>query len=197
MYSRAHIAGIAGIAVAGAALFFAVPRLFVQDSYAAAIPSTRPDVQAQANPALPILLIIPSIGVHAAIESVGITSAGAMDAPKGPIDAAWLNTGPRPGDIGSAVIDGHFGWKDNIPAVFDTLSSLRAGDKIYVEDADGTTVTFIVQSVRTFDQNADAGSVFSSSDGKAHLNLITCEGTWSAASKSYSNRLVVFADKAY
>jgi len=34
-----------------------------------------------------------------------------------------------------------------------------------------------------------------SSDAKAHLNLITCEGVWDKVSKSYSKRLVVFTDR--
>jgi hypothetical protein len=53
----------------------------------------------------------------------------------------------------------------------------------------------VVRGMQTYDQNGNAGGVFSSSDGLAHLNLITCEGTWNAAEKSYSNRLVVFTDK--
>jgi LPXTG-site transpeptidase (sortase) family protein len=79
--------------------------------------------------------------------------------------------------------------------VFDNLHELAKGDVIYVENASGTTMTFVVQTIKTYDQNADAGAVFSSSDGLAHLNLITCEGTWNATEKSYSNRIVVFADE--
>jgi hypothetical protein len=30
--------------------------------------------------------------------------------------------------------------------------------------------------------------------GKVHLNLITCGGVWDKVGKSYSNRIVVFAD---
>lgn len=143
----------------------------------------------------PIRLKIPAIAVDAAVESVGLTPDGAMDAPKEPADVAWFNQGPRPGKNGSAVIAGHFGWKDGIPAAFDKLSALQKGDKIYVEDEKGAVTTFVVRELRAYDPNADAGNVFNSSDGKAHLNLITCEGLWDAGSKSYSKRLVVFTDK--
>ena len=196
MFLRTHIAGAAGIALFGIVLFLVIPHLPVRGSYVEAGLSTSTGVAQATDPMLPIRLIIPSINVNAAIESVGLTPAGAMNAPKGPADAAWFDLGPRPGDIGNAVIDGHFGWKDNIPAVFDNLAKLQIGDKIYVETAKGTTIVFVVREVLTYDQNADARSVFNSNDGKAHLNLITCEGVWNAASKSYSNRLVVFADKA-
>ncbi len=66
----------------------------------------------------------------------------------------------------------------------------------YVQDEKGITTVFVVRELRQYGQNENDGSVFISSDGKAHLNLITCEGVWSAAKKSYSDRLVVFTDKA-
>jgi LPXTG-site transpeptidase (sortase) family protein len=115
--------------------------------------------------------------------------------PKGPTNAAWFDFGPRPGDSGSAVIVGHEGWKDGIAAVFDDLYKLHTGDRVYVEDGRGTITAFVVREVRTYDQNGDASDVFGLNDGKAHLNLITCEGVWNKTQKSYSNRLVVFTDK--
>ena len=141
-------------------------------------------------------LKIPKINVDAALDYVGLTAQGGeLDVPKGPINAAWYDQGPRPGEKGDAVIDGHFGWKDNIPAVFDNLHELRKGDDLYVEDAKGSTTTFVVRELRTYAQNQDDSNVFVSSDWKAHLNLITCQGVWSNTNKSYSNRLVVFADE--
>ena len=163
------------------------------------IPQNRVQIQpAQLNAdteALTLRLKIPKINIDAAVVFVGLTPQGAMDVPKGPNDVAWFNLGPRPGEIGSAVISGHYGWKNNIPAVFDNLHKLRKGDKVYVEDKNGATITFVVRELRTYDQNEDASDVFGSSDGKAHLNLVTCTGTWNKAQKSYSKRLVVFTDK--
>lgn len=144
---------------------------------------------------LPVRLKIPNIGVDAAVEYMGLTAAGAMDTPKGPDNVGWYKLGQRPGAIGSAVITGHFGWKNNLPAAFDNVHKLKAGDILYVEDEKGASATFIVRELRQYGKNDDTKDVFGSSDGQAHLNLITCEGTWSAASKSYSNRLVVFSDK--
>ncbi len=144
---------------------------------------------------IPVLMTIPKIDVNAAIEYVGLTSTGAMAVPKGPNDVGWFELGPRPGDLGSAVIAGHEGWKDGIPAVFDNLSKLAAGDKIYIKDDTGTTTLFVVRKVMTFGENDDAATIFDSNDGIAHLNLITCEGVWNAKTQSYSDRLVVFTDK--
>lgn len=149
----------------------------------------------QTSPGLPIRLKIQRISTDAAIEYVGLTSDGAMDIPKGPVNVAWFNFGPRPGENGSAVIAGHYGWKNGIPAVFDNVHTLQKGDRIYIEDENGATITFVVRELRTFMETDDASIVFISSDEGAHLNLVTCKGTWNKASKSYSERLVVFADK--
>lgn len=144
---------------------------------------------------LSIRLKIPKIQVDALVESVGLTPEGMMDAPEGPTNAGWYNLGVRPGEEGSSVIDGHSGWKNNIPAVFDNLHKLQKGDKIYVEDNKGVITTFVVREFRIYDPEADASEVFVSSDGKSHLNLITCAGDWNETTKSSSKRLVVFTDK--
>ncbi|MET0779205.1 MAG: class F sortase, partial [Candidatus Saccharimonadales bacterium] len=99
------------------------------------------------------------------------------------------------GEIGSAVIDGHYGWIHNLPAVFDNLHAVQKGDSLYIRDEQGVTMTFVVRDFREFTPGEDATSIFRSSDGKVHLNLITCKGTWNQDQKSYSNRFVVFTDK--
>lgn len=144
---------------------------------------------------LSMRLKIPSIKVDAYVQSVGLTPDGEMDVPKSPSDLAWFKFGPQPGEIGSAVISGHYGWKNNIPAVFDNLYKLQTGDKIYVENDKGEIVIFMVRESRSYNESADASYVFSSNDGRAHLNLVTCEGVWNKDSKSYSKRLVVFTDR--
>jgi LPXTG-site transpeptidase (sortase) family protein len=154
-----------------------------------------PQIQEKISFGLPTRLKIPSINVDAIIDQVGLTPDGAMDVPKTPTNTAWFNLGPRPGEIGSSVIDGHFGWGKGLAAVFDNLSKLRQGDKIYTEDDKGLINTFIVKESKSYDSQAVATEVFKSNDNKAHLNLITCEGVWNKAEKNYSKRLVIFTDK--
>lgn len=147
--------------------------------------------------AAPVLLTIPSIGVRAAVQPVGTTADGSMQAPTRPEDVAWFEPGTRPGTIGSAVIAGHSGtWKNGKGSVFDSLQRLKPGDTVQVEDARGERTDFIVRGTRIFDPEADATEVFRSSDGKARLNLITCEGAWDATTRSYPERLVIFAEIA-
>ncbi len=151
--------------------------------------------QERVRSGLPVRLRIPSIGVDSAIEYVSLAPDGAMDAPKDSANAGWFDLGPRPGESGSAVIAGHYGWKNGKVSVFDNLYKLRQGDVLYIEDETGEVSSFVVSKTRRYDPTADASDVFGSNDGDAHLNLITCEGGWDEAAQNYSKRLVVFTDK--
>ena len=141
---------------------------------------------------LPVHLQIPSIGVDSFIEDAYITPDGNMEVPSGTVDVAWFALGPHPGQVGSAVIGGHFGIENGTPFVFYNLSKLKVGDNIYTIDDKGNTTKFVVNSTALFAANADATTVFTSNDGLAHLNLITCEGIWNEISGEYPQRTVVF-----
>jgi LPXTG-site transpeptidase (sortase) family protein len=207
------IAGIAGIAFSSMIIFFLTFDLSGQASYTIpASPSVNQSPQnlndgksveyiqsiafpVQPRPGLPIRLKIPKINVDAAIEPVGVAPDGAMDTPQSPDDVAWFELGPRPGENGSAVIAGHYGWENGKTLVFINVYTLQKGDKIYVEDTEGEVITFVVRESRSYDPNADTSGVFVSNDGKAHLNLITCEGVWDKHAEQYTKRLIVFTDK--
>ncbi len=143
---------------------------------------------------LPVRLQIHVIAVDSAIEDALITPDGRMDVPAGSVNVAWFALGPHPGDVGSAVIGGHFGISNGVPFVFYNLDKLKIGDKVYILNDKGDTLAFIVRSIKSFDRNADASPVFTSSDGLAHLNLITCEGIWNQVNGNYPQRLVIFTD---
>lgn len=142
----------------------------------------------------PVRLSIPKYHVTAAIESVGLDSKKRMDIPRNFNDVAWYNLGFKPGQKGSAVIDGHVDTPTGAPAVFATIASLQSGDYIQVIDSQDKTYTFTVTTVVTypFDQ-LPLEKIFNTTD-KPRLNLITCAGTWDKLNKNYSDRTVVYAE---
>ena len=142
--------------------------------------------------AIPLRLVIPAISVDAAIESVGLTADGAMAAPSGPVTVGWLSSGARPSNTGSAVLDGHSGYADGRPAAFDDLPKLKVGDKLYVEDARGKRIAFIVRKKKLYGRSASAAGVFGRASSR-RLNLITCTGSFDVAAGTHAQRLVVFA----
>jgi len=187
---------LAGLALPVGFIFYSISKGPVRNGAEVLTGNTiAPYEQERARPGLPIRLKIPSINVDAPIEHVGLAPDGAMDAPKERANAAWFELGQRPGENGSAVIAGHYGWANKQASAFDNLYELRPGDRLYIEDDRGTIISFVVRESRRYDPDADAGDVFGSGDGKAHLNLITCEGAWDKVSRTYSQRLVVFTDR--
>jgi len=146
----------------------------------------------------PVRLIIPKLSIDAGFQYTGLKPDGTMEVPNNIYDAGWFTGSVRPGEKGVAIITGHVaqirGGIVTKPGVFSNLGELSAGDMLHVLNGKGESVAFTVREIRSYDPAADATAVFTSTDGGAHLNLITCEGSWNAAQLSYSQRLVVFTD---
>jgi len=144
---------------------------------------------------LPARILIPDIGVDAAIEYLGLTTSGDMATPLGSTDVGWYRYGPLPGETGSAVMDGHVVGLAGEQGVFFKLNQLQAGAIIQIIDTRGKMVSFTVIRSESFDQLDQPIAVFSSASG-THLNLITCGGDWDPVTRHYLKRLIVFADQS-
>lgn len=152
----------------------------------------KPVAKKQLAPKDPETLVIPDINVNASIEQIGLTSKGNVGTPTAFKDAAWYKLGTRPGEVGSAIIDGHVDNGLGLAGVFKNLHKLTPGDDVYVVQHDGTKLHFRVEKVETYPYNViPTSDIFQSSDG-ARLNLITCEGEWIKDQKTYNARLVVY-----
>lgn len=141
----------------------------------------------------PTEIHIPSLGVTATVENVGLDSKGRMDVPLHALDVGWYRLGFKPGEKGSAVIDGHYDTVTGAPAVFYYISSLTPGQRIDVTDTSGKTYIFSVTYVTSYPYDQlPLRQIFDTTD-KPRLNLITCNGTWDKLSKNYSQRAVVYS----
>ena len=154
---------------------------------AGAITSAAPKVS-------PMRLQIPSLGIDAKVQSVGVNAKGNMGVPTNFTDVAWYKLGTVPGKPGAAVIDGHVDNGLALAGVFKHLSEIKVGADLYVVGKDGSKLHFIVSDIQTYPyNNAPARDIFTSTDGDAHLNLVTCTGAWVPGDKTYNQRLVVFS----
>lgn len=179
-----------------AVTFYSVQNLYTHQANQGQVQAAsvrRPEVAERVH-GFPIRLTIPAIDVYADIQHLGVTAAGEMEVPNNSADVGWFKFGPRPGEIGSSVIAGHFNGENGEIGVFADLSKLKEGDRLYIEDSNGVSTVFVVRESRKYDPGYAEG-VFNQSGG-THLNLITCDGVWDENEKSYSKRLVVFADIA-
>ena len=144
------------------------------------------------DPKLPVRLVIPSIGIDTPIKPAGLTQNGNVEVPDGPHETVWFEHGARPGEIGSAVITGHYGpWRSGEASVFDNLSQLNKGDTVRVRDASGKIFTFSVTDTKIYNADETVPEIFNKNDG-TYLNLITCNGEWLENEQTYTRRLVVF-----
>ena len=144
---------------------------------------------------IPSTIKIPTIQVDAAIDMVGTTPAGDMEAPKSPMVTGWYKSGPRPGTVGSAVIAGHYGDSSSkVKSAFDNLNNLKIGDEITISDDANETFTFVVTKTLILGRNDSSQDVFTSDDGESHLNLITCHGAWEQSEQTYSDRFIVYTN---
>ena len=161
---------------------------------AAAVPATAAltPTPGPANYIIPVKIKIPALSIDTFVERVGLTKDGIMDVPKNIWNTGWYgNGGYRPGDPGNAVIAGHLD-APGTRAVFWDLDKLKVGDKVILSDQAGKQLTFEVFDKQVYPyNNAPLQSIFGSST-EAHLNLITCGGTFDRSSQNYNKRLVVY-----
>lgn len=178
------------------------------------LPLVDDDLDLRAGPvSVPISLHIPSLGVEAEVLGVGLTESDVMDAPTGGLDdpvwdqAFWYRGSAVPGASSTALIAGHVGSRGG-PGVFARLGDLVPGDPIVVEDLrTGVGTRYVVTETteytlaeaaqpdvmtRIYGAGPVAGrSPVPSTDGLAHLTLITCAGTFRG--ETHDRRRVVSA----
>lgn len=144
--------------------------------------------------AVPTYFSIERLGIHAPIQAVGVVD-GAMDVPDTAHHVGWYQYGPRPGDLGSAVVAGHVNWNGGKSAVFALLHTIQIGDTVQVLDNTGAIDTFAVIDIKEYPIDANTAEVFSPHENSQRLNIITCSGLWDPILKTHSLRLVVYTEK--
>lgn len=158
-----------------------------------------PTAEARANhkvpPQNPKHLIIPKLSINTNVQAMGITTQGAIDAPKTAWDVGWYQNSTLPGGgSGAALIDGHVNDAFNTPGVFSGLPNLSEGDDVIIIRGDDSKLTYkvvdmISQPLGTIDMKKVLRSADPSKEG---LNLITCGGRYDKVTQTYSDRIVVF-----
>lgn len=149
--------------------------------------------RAPARPvARPVRLVIPVIGVRARLVRLGLAAGGALQVPVTTTVAGWYSGSPRPGAIGSSVIAGHV---DSYlgPGVFFRLRLLRPRNLILVRRADKSLAAFRVLTVRTYRKSRFPTAAVYGPAPVAELHLVTCGGTFDAATGHYLSNVIVFA----
>jgi sortase (surface protein transpeptidase) len=136
-------------------------------------------------------LQIPAIGVDTTVAPLGLNADGTAQVPSGFNFAGWYDLGPKPGQLGPAVLLGHVDSLSG-PAVFYRLSALLPGDAVTVDDGN-QDVSFVVSSVSTYAKDQFPTDEVFGPTPDAELRLITCGGPFDYSIGHYEDNVVVYA----
>lgn len=161
----------------------------------AVVQGERPDRPVSAGAAdRPERLRVPRIGVDTRLMDLDLTAKGELQVPplSQPWTAGWYDRSPVPGEVGPSVLAGHVDSKTG-PAVFYRLRELHRGDRVVVSRSDGRTATFRVDRVEQVSKAAFPTRRVYGATPRPELRLITCGGTFDAATGHYLSNVVVYA----
>jgi LPXTG-site transpeptidase (sortase) family protein len=151
---------------------------------------------------------IPRLGVDARAASRYVGGDGVMANPQGPADviwydlSAWPGMGGAPGEGGNAIFSGHVDYNANVryanvryrgPGVFRELAGLSSGDIIEIDYA-GETFRYAVVRNEQLGPNSDWGALWRTGTTEM-VTLYTCGGEFDVNTHSYSDRVVVQAER--
>ena len=141
------------------------------------------------RPGVPTEITITGAGSSGPVDRMGVAH-GQLEVPP-PGRAGWFAAGPRPGEIGRAVIVSHVDSKEG-PALFYSLLQQPRGSRITVEDSRGVTRRFVVVRRRQIEKSHfPRGSVYGPSRRRM-LVLVTCGGPFSPDT-GYRDNVILYA----
>lgn len=142
----------------------------------------------------PVRVRVPSADVDTGpVLKLGLAADGTVEVPS--VEQAdrigWYTKGVTPGEIGPAVLIGHFDTARG-PAVLKHVSRIRTGDRITVSRADGSDAVFAVRELEQVDKDDfPTGKVYGETT-RPELRLITCGGELENGHRP--DNIIVYAD---
>ncbi|WP_165486018.1 class F sortase [Frankia sp. Cppng1_Ct_nod] len=140
----------------------------------------------------PTFLRIPGLGVAAAVGPVGLNADGTLEVPLSWGQVGWYEYGPSPGEVGAAVLVGHYDSTTG-PAVFYRIGKLKQSDIIDVNSTNGTVVRFTVDRLQEVSKNAFPETDVYGKVDRPELRLITCGGDFDKKTHHYLDNVIVYA----
>jgi len=144
--------------------------------------------------AIPRQITIPSLGVDAPVDIVGLIGDGKVEVPTDVLRTGWYQYSQVAGaSTGSTVVVGH---KDGVrqgAGAFYNLGDLQLGDRIVVTTEDGQRLRYEVVARESFDKEVVPLAELFSGAGPHRLTLITCGGPFDATTLGYTDNVVITA----
>lgn len=147
--------------------------------------------------AVPTRIYFPDRKIMMEVEPVGIVEEGKKKGQMATIDsatvAAWFEPGPKPGERGNAIINGHVRF-GGVKGYFSILPELELRERVIIQHEDGTFTVFRVRSIDFYQYDAVPQSVMELESDSPMLTLITCHGEFQHDVGTSEERCVVICD---
>lgn len=142
----------------------------------------------------PRYLAIPSLGVSAPVDRVGVTSDGLVEVPEDVGRVGWYKHSQVAGaESGSIVVVGHRDGVSQGAGAFYSLGKLVPGDTVVLTLESGQERRYEVVSRESFSKGKAPLDELFSRRGPARLTLITCGGPFDSSTLGYTDNIVVTA----
>lgn len=140
----------------------------------------------------PRALEIASIDVSGFIQQVGVDQFGHIAVPTNVHFAGWYIKSALPGHAGVTIIDGHVGGRFG-GAIFSKLAILAPGEEVRLQKGDLSWLTYRIEKQMSISPGDTKSLYEHQTDSLSELHLITCDGVYSADTKTYDKRSLVIA----
>lgn len=158
------------------------------------VPVTSAAVPPPAARIAPDRLVIESIGVDMPVVDVGVEPGGQMQLPVDPAVAGWYRYGPdAAATAGHVVLAAHVDAVDYPIGPLANLRDVAVGSTIAVMAADGSTRTWVVESLTYYEKAALPTDELFAREGDPALVVITCGGPFDASTGHYRDNVVAIA----
>ncbi|WAC66480.1 sortase [Agrococcus sp. SL85] len=142
----------------------------------------------------PTQVSIERVGLDTPLIETGMRADGSLEVPPGEegSPASWYDGSPTPGERGTSVLLGHVDSLTDESGAFFELHDAQPGDVIDVLREDGTTASFEIYRVDTFEKDDfPTREVYFPASG-AELRLITCDDL-GQGDGTFPNNFIAFA----
>ena len=141
----------------------------------------------------PRQISLPSLNKIGCIQRVGIDQNNRIAVPTNIHVAGWYVYGPKPGESGVSIIDGHVQGRYQ-EAIFRNISNLSPGQKVSIQLGDLSWHDFEVISINNYSEEETASQQYVQlKDVDKQLTLITC--SYDQNTRSYDKRTIVRTKK--
>lgn len=136
---------------------------------------------------------IDRIDAHSSLIPLGLAADGSHVVPdvSNPLQAAWFEPGPEPGQDGPAILLGHIDGGGR-QGIFYRLRELKPGDAVRISMSTGAELKYIVTKVERVDKDSFPSERVYGETAGSEIRIITCGGVFDKKARSYEDNIIVY-----